>query len=345
MESVDDCAACHDEIVQQWQSSMHALSTLDKDVLYRGMYEWAIEDTKGKITKKCKNCHTPYFYLSDTALVTKEVRERSIDCLYCHSIDSLHLEPKFSSKKYAAEDNDLSDYHTIQKRDHFENEKLCMLCHAELTNPNHVAICTTGDEFYNQSEKKGKCQSCHMPIVKGYKSAESDSVSDIHAHTFSGPHSEDFLKGSLKIFGKVNENELTISIDNSKTPHSYPTGTPLRMVILKVIGLNKDGKIVYQNWQKNPVAEDKQAIFARMFADEKGNMPSPPWRAAKVAHESRLKPGEIRAITYELPQSVTKITAKVFFQLAPIPILTKLKIDDPYLKTPHLIDEITMELN
>ena len=117
------------------------------------------------------------------------------------------------------------------------------------------------------------------------------------------------------------------------------------MVILKVIGLNKDGKIVYQNWQKNPVAEDKQAIFARMFADEKGNMPSPPWRAAKVAYESRLKSGEIRAITYELPQSVTKITAKVFFQLAPIPILTKLKIDDPYLKTPHLIDEITMELN
>lgn len=344
LESSDDCAACHETILNQWEASMHALSTLDKDILYRGMYEWAKEDTKGKITKKCKNCHTPYFYLSDTVSVTNEVRERSIDCLYCHSIDSLHLEPKFSSVKYASNDNNLSDYHTIQKRDHYENEKLCMLCHSELKNPNQVAICITGDEFYNQSEHKNNCQSCHMPNVQGYKSSESDSASDIHAHTFLGPHNENFLKGSLKISGKVNGNKLTIEVDNLKTPHSYPTGTPLRMVILKVIGLNKDGKIVYQNWQKNPVAEDKQAVFARMFADEKGNMPSPPWRAAKVGHESRLKPGELRQISYELPEGVKTITAKLFFQLAPIPILTKLKIDDPYLKTPHLINELTMEL-
>ncbi|MEJ2544023.1 MAG: multiheme c-type cytochrome [Calditrichaceae bacterium] len=345
LETVDDCAACHDEIAQQWQSSMHALSTLDKDVLYRGMYEWAKEDTQGKITKKCKNCHTPYFYLSDTILVTKEVRERSVDCLYCHSIDSLHMEPKFSSMKYAANDNDLSDFHIVKERSHFENEKLCMQCHAELTNPNQVAICTTGDEFYNQSESQSNCQSCHMPKVKGYKSAESDSASDMHAHTFSGPHSKDFLKGSLKLSAEVKENKLIIAVDNSKTPHSYPTGTPLRMVILKVIGLNQEGKIVYQNWHKNPVAEDKKAVFARMFADEKDNMPSPPWRAVKVGHESRLKPGEVRKINYALPEGIKTVSAKLFFQLAPAPILAKLKIDDPYLKTPHLIDEITMELN
>ena len=219
-----------------------------------------------------------------------------------------------------------------------------MLCHAELTNPNQVAICTTGDEFYNQSENKSKCQSCHMPALKGYKSAGSDSITDIRAHTFLGPHNADFLKGSLKISGNADGNRLTITVDNSKTPHSYPTGTPLRMVILKVIGLDRDGKVIYQNWQKNPIEEDKQAVFARMFADEKDNIPSPPWRAARVASESRLKPGEIRKIRYDLPEGVKTITAKLFFQLAPAPILTKLKIDDPYLKTPHLIDEITVEL-
>ena len=345
LESVDDCVACHEEIVQQWQGSMHALSTLDKDVLYRGMYEWAKQDTKGKITKKCKNCHTPYFFLKDTLLVSQIDRERPVDCIYCHSIDSIHQESKFSSIKYAANDNNSSDYHTILSRDHFKNEKLCMLCHAELINPNQVAICTTGDEFYNQSESKSTCQSCHMPKVQGHKSAASDSISDIHAHTFYGPHNEEFLKGSIKISGVVIGNKLKIAIDNSKTPHSYPTGTPLRMVILKVIGLNQDGKIVYQNWQKNPVNEDKQAVFARMFMDDKGKMPSPPWRAVKVGHESRLKPGEVRSITYELPDEVSKISAKLFFQLAPIPILNKLKIDDPYLRKAHLIDEIELEIN
>lgn len=184
-----------------------------------------------------------------------------------------------------------------------------------------------------------------MPEVKGYKSDESDSISDIHAHTFLGPHNEEFLKGSIKISGEVNGNELILAIDNSNIPHSYPTGTPLRMVLLKVIGLNRDGKIVYQNWQKNPLKEDKQAIFARMFADDKGNMPSPPWRAVKVGHESRLKPGEIRHISYELPKKVTKITAKLFFQLAPVPILNKLKIDDPFLRKAHLINEFELEIN
>ena len=345
LESVDDCAACHEEIVQQWQGSMHAQSTLEKDVLYRSMYEWAKKDTKGKITKKCKNCHTPYFYLEDTILVSDQDRERLIDCIYCHSIDSLHKEPIFSSVKYAANDNDKSDYHTIQSREHFENEKLCMQCHAELTNPNKVAICTTGDEYYNQNENKSSCQSCHMSTVQGNKSSESDSVSVIHAHTFSGPHDENFLKKSIKISGKLDGNKLEISIDNSKTPHGYPTGTPLRMVLLKVIGLNRNGKIVYQNWQNNPVKEDMQAVFARMFVDDKGNMPSPPWRAVQVGHESRLKPGEIRKIYYELPETVNKVKAKLFFQLAPIPILNKLKIDDPYLRKAHLIDEFEMEVN
>jgi hypothetical protein len=184
-----------------------------------------------------------------------------------------------------------------------------------------------------------------MPKVQGYKSSESDSFSDIHTHTFSGPHNEEFLKNSIKISGNVYGNELEIRINNSKTPHSYPTGTPLRMVILKVIGYNRDGKIVYQNWQKNPVEEDKQAVFARMFVDVNGNMPSPPWRAVKIGHESRLKPGETRNISYVLPENVSKVIAKLFFQLAPIPILNKLKIDDPYLRKAHLIDEIELVVN
>ena len=345
LQSVDDCAACHAKFVQQWQGSMHALSTLDKDVLYRAMYEWAEKDTKGKITKNCKNCHTPYYALQDSSAINITDRARPVDCMYCHSIDSLQNEPVFSSIKFSANDNYKSDYHIILKREHFANEKLCMLCHAALINPNQVAICITGDEYYNQSKNKKTCQSCHMPVMRINKLSGTDSLLNIHSHSFLGPHDEDFLKNSLKISGNVTGNKLEISIDNSNTPHSYPTGTPLRIVLLKVIGLNKGGKIVFQNWLKNPVKEDNQAVFARMFTDEKGNMPCPPWQAVKVAQESRLKPGEIRILTYNLPAEVSKISAKVFFQLAPIPILNKLKINDPYLRKAHLIDEIKLEIN
>jgi len=345
LESVDDCKTCHLEIAEQWQESMHAKSTLDEDPLYRGMHEWAREDTRGKITEKCKDCHTPYYNLQDSLVNSDPIRQRPVDCVYCHSIEEIHKTPVFSDVKYSSSNNSKSDYHIVEARDHFKNEQLCMKCHAELTNPNQVAVCTTGDEYYNQSAQKKSCQSCHMPLQTGLKSVQSDSASEIRAHTFYGPHDKDFLMNSVQISGKVEKNILEISIDNSEIPHSFPTGTPLRMVLLKVIGFNNEDKIVYQNWEKNPVKEDGKAVFARMFADEKGNMPAPPWRAVKVGKETRLKPGEIRKITYELPEGISRITAKLFFQLAPAPILNKLKIDDPYLKTAHLINEFELKIN
>ncbi|MEJ2055999.1 MAG: multiheme c-type cytochrome, partial [Calditrichaceae bacterium] len=102
LESADDCAACHQDIFKQWQGSMHAKSTLDSDPLYRAMFEWASEDTKGKITLKCKNCHMPYYNLNDSLIDNNVIRERPVDCLYCHSVEDIHKAPVFSDIKYSA---------------------------------------------------------------------------------------------------------------------------------------------------------------------------------------------------------------------------------------------------
>lgn len=345
LESSEDCATCHENIYNQWIGSMHAKSTLDKDILYNAMYTWAMKDTKGKIAQKCKNCHYPYYFLEDTTESTQIDKSRPVDCLYCHAIGDIHKAPVFSEKKYSSENNTNSDYHIIEKRDHYTNEKICMLCHAELSNPKNVPICITGNEYYNQNTSKQSCQSCHMPVLQGLKSSECDSSESIRAHTFVGPHNKDFLYKSLKLYGHFNGDTLNITVDNSEIPHGYPTGTPLRMVLLKVIGFDENNKIIYQNWKVNPVVEDQQAVFARLFEDEENNFPVPPWRASNVKIDTRLKPQEIRNIKYEVPVSVKSVSAKVFFLLAPIPILNQLKIDDPYLRTAHLIDQIEIEVN
>ena len=344
LESASDCAGCHETVYEQWQNSMHYKSTLDRDILYQGMYNWAVEDTKGKLASKCKSCHTPYNALQEDSLVTDTDYNRPVDCVYCHSIDSSSHPPVFSLTKYSSNENIESDYHKIEERDHFKNEQICMLCHKELSNPAGIPICITGDEFYNQDtrEEKPMCQECHMPQKPQSKSADLENHEEPSAHSFLGPHNPEFLSKSLGLSGSVEGNKLTITVENSKTPHAYPTGSPLRLVILKVIGFDENKKMIYQNWKANPVIEDPNAVFARLFADKEGNAPVPPWKAASIRMESRLKPGENREIVYELPKAVQSVAVKLFFQLAPVPILKRLKIDDPFLNTPHLIDEFQL---
>jgi len=344
LETAEDCQACHEDIYQAWAGSMHARSTLSTNVLYRGMFTWASEETKGAIARQCKNCHTPYFSLQDQDLVTYTDRERPVDCLFCHSIDNLHRDPVFSEVKFSSRDNERSDYHRIRAREHFSNEELCMLCHAQLTNPHEVPICVTGEEYYGQKEGQPACQSCHMPLMQGYRSSESDSASLIRSHAFVGPYTPAFLEKSLQLSAQYADETLTVTIDNSQTPHGYPTGSPLRMVLLKVIGFDANNKIIYQNWKGNPVEEDQQAVLVRFFADAEQNFPVPPWKARSVRMDTRLKPGEIRNIVYSINQEVKQLSIQLFFLLAPAPILNRLQIDDPYLRKAHLIDQISLTI-
>lgn len=58
-----------------------------------------------------------------------------------------------------------------------------------------------------------------------------------------------------------------------------------------------------------------------------------------TAEQDELYAGEVRILTYQLPENVKKAYVFLTFRLAPLFILNKLKIDDPYLKSAHLISE------
>lgn len=339
IEPSDECATCHENIFEQWQSSMHAKSTRGADELYRKMMDWAVEDTKGKATKLCTQCHTPYMKLLKTdPLVTVQVSERPVDCNFCHSISDLDSAPVFSQIKYGPRTKEESDYHKVEMRTHFKDEKLCMTCHGELSNPQGIPVCTTGDEFYTGVAEKKTCQDCHMPIVL-------EKENEHRAHTFLGPHNPDFIKGSLGLEARTENRQLYIEIDNSKTPHGFPTGSPLRQVILKVVGYDANNTVVFENWINNPLNEDKQSVFMKMFEDKEKNFPVPPWRAANIKFDSRLKNGEKRMLTYIIPEGTNSIMVKLVFRLAPKMILDKLKIDDPFINAAHLIDQIELKMN
>lgn len=337
MEEAPECAQCHSRIYDDWSRSMHALSTPEKDILYQKMMNWAIEDTKGKAAVLCKKCHMPFD--------EPNYANNPVDCIYCHSVENPDGRLVLSKIKYSSEANNLSDYHKIEAREHFKDGQICLLCHAELVNADNVNICTTGIEYKNAADVRKTCQECHMPLVKGAKSDVSSANGLVSAHTFLGPHDENFIRESLGLDLKYLDTRVTVKIDNSATPHSYPTGTPLRTVVLKVVGYNADGQIIFENWKNDPLSEDRQAVFNRVFEDKEHNFPVMPWRADGVKIDTRIKAGEIRHIEYIIPATTKKIDAKLVFRLAPERILDHLQIDDPYLRKPHLINQSELIIN
>ena len=339
IEKNETCADCHEDIYRQWENSMHGRSTAESDVLYKSMMNWAVEDTKGKAKKLCVQCHTPYQALKGREGVTDEDLNRPVDCVYCHSIDNLQEHPRFSMTFYGPSDNNKEEFHIIKKREHFSDAGLCLSCHGELKNPKQLSVCITGDEFMARPDKSQTCQDCHMPEAK-------DNEGQSYAqHSFAGAHDPQFLRKSLTLKTSKTEKGIEVSIGNDKAAHAYPTGSPLRQVILKVTAKDEQGNIVFENWKENPLKEDKQAVFMRIFEDEQKNAPAPPWRAAAVRMDQRLKPGETRLLKYRLPEKAVQVNVKLVFRLAPLPILKRLGIDDPYLIKAHLIDEKSMQLN
>ena len=90
----ETCGGCHDEIMTQWQGSMHSFS--HDDPVYTRVAKFLRQGLthKGEIQEAdaCVKCHTPVGYatgfpdkLSDDLSKTSPVAARGIQCDYCHS--------------------------------------------------------------------------------------------------------------------------------------------------------------------------------------------------------------------------------------------------------------------
>src|SRR5260370_28869008 len=93
MES-DSCKRCHEDIYDQWFSSVHHFSSFNNQ-WYRKSIEY-MQDTIGtKPSKWCGGCHDPavlYSGLMDTPIkqiVHRPESQTGLGCMMCHSIPNL----------------------------------------------------------------------------------------------------------------------------------------------------------------------------------------------------------------------------------------------------------------
>ncbi len=342
--SAQTCRECHEEIVMQWEKSVHANATPERDPLFAGMYDWAVKDSKGKLKKKCIVCHSPLSAVFGSILPQEPYNREGVTCQFCHgaaAIKGFHSARDIQVELdtvYSYQPEKDNDAHPAAHREYYRKSDLCLPCHASMTSPRRLEVCATGSEWRDHFDRHGKsCQDCHMP--------EKDGVP---SHLFPGTHRGELLKGAVKMEVEYNgkDETLGITLTNVGAGHALPTGTPLRMVILKVRGFDKAGIPRWENWKTNPIKEDTSALFMKILADSEGKGPVPPWKATQVLFDRRLMPGEPARISYNLSgKNLNKLEVTLLYRFAPAPVLRKFEIFDPRFTEPRVMVRKEIKIN
>lgn len=303
------CAACHATIVGEWRQAMHAKSMREDDPLYDALVKKAVQVVGPKAEVGCVKCHTPeWANAADEAGVTVE----GVSCVVCHRIDPAHPKKKLASGA-PAEFARTVDGAT-------GSQGLCLSCHAAMASPQGWPVCTTGDET---AGSKQSCVDCHMLAADGPPAV--GSVRKTHrSHTFPGGYWPDFVRGSASLALSVDEEDPTqvmVEVRRLHGGHDLPTGNPMRSVVVRVWALDDAGETIWSNVADDPLAEDRAAVFQRLFAGADGSRPVPPFAAAGPADDNRLRPDETRQLRYPIPENAVRIEAWLEYRLGPEPLL------------------------
>jgi hypothetical protein len=330
------CGECHENIYQAWSESMHASASASRDPLFREMYQMAVKDTKGNLKEKCIVCHSPLTQVIHADKKNVTAYEEGVTCHFCHSTRQISGHRSAADMKtdlttiYSHEPEMDQEAHPVAHRDFFSQSEFCLPCHAVMRNPSNIQVCSTGEEwkqFYQETKKT--CQDCHMPEVAGLKS-----------HRFPRTYVNHMLSTAIDMdlaFDR-DESRISVTLTNIGAGHALPTGTPLRMVFLKLTAYDEEGNMIWENWRENPIQEDRSALFMRILGDSMGNGPVPPWRATQTLYQRHLLPAQPVTIFYELnSQDIYDIEANLMYRLAPLLILQKLEITDPHFTAPRLL--------
>ncbi len=175
--------------------------------------------------------------------------------------------------------------------------------------------------------------------VVGY--AADPNKQGVADHSMHAGHNPEMVKKGLlmTIVAKREEGQIDTKFTlRNPLPHNLPTGAPFRNIFVKVTAMDKDGKVVWQNYKQHPMKEDAQAMLMYTLGDETGKPTAPP-TATQVLSDTRLKPNETRELSYRIPaDGVLMVRAEAFYNLLTPPLVKKLEaVLTSELKTPYRV--------
>ncbi len=317
------CAACHGKVVEEWRTSMHASAHHERDPIYGAMRTLRMTKQGEEVGGQCLTCHTPR---SPTDPTTPAALQ-GVSCATCHAATAVNSTLGPGAKALTFSPDTLrgardvapgaSPVHgTGPAAPHLaDGTTMCLACHDATTTPSGAAACTTGPE-YAQAGPGPTCVQCHMPRVDGASGVVSTQA-DHASHAFLGPHAAwagdgAFLASSVGLSATLADGAATVSLVN-QTGHAFPTGFPGRMASVVVRGFDAAGAEVWTSLGADG-APTPDAVLNKVYVDADGKpVPSP--FAESLARDSRLKPGETRAMGFAVPGSVVRVEAQLRFHL------------------------------
>ncbi|MEF3191609.1 MAG: cytochrome c family protein [Campylobacterales bacterium] len=340
--SAQECRSCHPAIVQEWESSAHAMAHTSKNELYAKMVA-AIASAKGvsheAAQMRCNLCHAP--------LEEANISHEGVSCSVCHQIDTIKhrdatkppvgrnmLVPMKELVMSGPWDDATSPYHGSVKRDFMQpsSDQLCLTCHQMMKNEQKVVVCATGVEHQASGEKKS-CIECHMgAAIQGKISTLSSKERPMRSHRFLSARNSTLLAEAIKLSAHQEARELAVTLIN-RSSHNFPTGTAARFVTVEVEFIDAHGVVI---------ASQTTPLVAK-FLDAEGKLTLPPL-AVKAGEDSRLQPAETRVMRYSLPKKAKEARVKIIYRLASPTLAQKLGVKGEEWTKPRLVAEQRVSL-
>jgi len=322
------CGVCHTAVVDEWKESLHSRAHHAKDPLYAAMRTLRLEKQGPDIPGKCAVCHNP----RDTQDFESAAAQTGVSCATCHQLDGVHPGEgrKGTAALVASPDKTFRGPHDIPNGTAplhatgpalpalADGKTLCLACHDEEKNPAGLSTCSTGVEYASGGETKS-CAECHMPEVQ-LPSGPVSTRPTHRSHRFLGPHQAQrtgdlgLLADAVKLSGRFEGGKLVARVENV-TGHAFPTGFPARMVVLDLRAFDASGEEVFRNISADPMKEHPEAVFNKGYVDAEGKPALAPF-AAKLVRDSRLKAGETREVSKDVPAAAVRAELQLRFFLA-----------------------------
>ena len=239
------CKRCHESIYDQWKKSMHAKAANNPWVLsmYNGSDIAGLSlgpSYKGSFPKgtgNCATCHAPDYAIKDplNTDLNKANRSMGVSCLFCHFVGRIDVyrDGKFPGVqsirlKSISKTNKDGDGCLIPKSSLLKRSIICASCHY---GKYHDTLVYPSYDEWSRSGSEKSCQDCHLKKKDHHLKIDKSFLSQ----------SIDF-----KINTQLNKKYLIVevAITNIGAGHFYPTGHPIRNVILTIQVWDQDGKAI-----------------------------------------------------------------------------------------------------
>ncbi|MBN1541771.1 hypothetical protein JW992_06460 [candidate division KSB1 bacterium] len=333
IQSSHTCNECHKRAFTDWQNSAHAGS--ESNPFYLAMLQTLPGDDP-KITVECQTCHMPIKALALEPILQKMLSGEGVNCDWCHAMrleknkNRLLFLLHDGKTKYGPLKDAVAASHDCAFSPYFKNVEFCLSCHESAQKYHGQSFVTLADEWQNSRFAKAgvTCQDCHMPATTGIAAVLGKLRDEVHVHSLLGGRSDRMLQNSASIDLAVSPLDktllVTVKATNKTVGHDLPSGSPMRMVLLSVRAYDRFDRLVWSNWQSDPLQQDPQSVFMRVLADEQGNAPVLPWEAQTVLLDNRLRPGEPRSCEYLVPAvDAVRVEAELTYRAATPALIEK----------------------